>query len=146
MIAALTLSPLRKKPRLFFALHKNQSINHQRVAWFLGQLLRHLRKRPLIVIWDNGRMHRGPAIRSLLKRTRRIVIKPLPPYAPDCDPVELLWSTLKTHRLANYVPKTLAALYGAARRHLKDIAMNPELLSNFLNACKFRQSRKTFVG
>ena len=79
MIAALTLSPLRRKTRLFFALHKNASINHQRVAWFLGQLLGHLRRRRLIVIWDNGRMHRGPAIRSLLKRTHRLQIKPIPP-------------------------------------------------------------------
>jgi len=144
-IAALTCSPVHKKLRLFFALHKDVSINHQRVAWFLGQLLRHLRGGKLLVIWDNGRMHRGQAIRRLLTRTGRLRLFPLPPYAPECDPVEPLWSTLKAHRLANYAPHTLEELHAAAHRHLHAIAGQPDLLAGFFNASKLRRPRRTLV-
>ena len=145
MIAALTCSPVRKRLRMFFALHKNLAINHQRVAWFLGQLLRHLRRGRLLVIWDNGRMHRGPAIRALLKRTSRVRLCPLPPYAPECDPVEPMWSTLKTHRMANQVPRSLEALYATARRQLADIAAHPTLLAGFFRASKLGCPRRTLA-
>jgi transposase len=144
-IAAPTCSPVHKKLRLFFALHKNQAINHQRVAWFLRQLLRHLRGGKLLVIWDNGRMHRGPEIRRLLTRTRRLRLFALPPYAPECDPVEPLWRTLKTHRLAIYVPHTLEDLYAAAHMHLEEMAGNPALLAGFFNASKLRRPRRALA-
>lgn len=145
MIAALTCSPRRKRLGMYFCLHPNEAINHQRVARFLGTLLRHLRRGRLLVIWDNGRMHRGPALRTLLHRTDRIRLYALPPYAPDCDPVEPLWSTLKSHRLANHVPKTLDDLYAAAHCHLADIAARPDLLAGFFRASKLGCPRRSFA-
>lgn len=135
MIGALTCSPVRRHLRLFFALHKNLSLNTQRVAWFLSELLKHIEGR-LLVIWDNGRMHRGKAIEDLLKRSGRIEIHRLPPYAPDCDPAEFLWSTLKVHRLANYAPTAVDQLYRTARMHLKRLAREPDILASCFKASR----------
>jgi transposase len=43
----------------------------------------------------------------------------LPPYAPDCNPVEYLWAWLKHHALANFCPATLRDLKIVARNKLK---------------------------
>jgi transposase len=148
MIAALTCSPVRRRLRLFFALHKNLSFNSQRVRWFLGQLLRHIEGR-LFVIWDNGMMHRGPVIRQFLTRTRRVELFALPPYAPDCDPVEPLWSTLKAHRMANYIPSSVHALYRTARMHLSQLASDQHALASCFKASRLglpRLPHKTLTG
>lgn len=129
LIAALTCSPVSGRLRLYFAMHKNQSINHERVTEFLRGLLKHIRGK-LLVIWDNGQMHRGPALRKLLAKSRRIRLFPLPPYAPECDPVEPVWGTLKYHRMANYAPEDVDGLYRRARRHLVAMSRDPLLLAN----------------
>lgn len=73
------------------------------MAEFLRELLRHLRGK-VIVIWDNGSMHKGEAIRGVLRDFPRLSLERLPPYAPDLNPVEWLWSYLKYGEMANFAP------------------------------------------
>ena len=129
MIGALTCSPVQKRLRFYFALHMNQSFNHERVAVFLLQLLKHLPGK-LLVIWDNGQMHKGEAIRQLLRASKRLKLFPLPPYAPECDPLEFLWGTLKAHRMANDAPESVKVLHRHAREHLRAMSRDPTLLAN----------------
>jgi len=70
-IAALTVSPRAKRLGLYFATDPERYYNAQGVAGFLRQLLRHLRSK-VIVVWDNGPNHKGPAIRELLRRRQQI--------------------------------------------------------------------------
>jgi hypothetical protein len=51
------------------------------VAVFVRDLLRHLRG-PVIVVWDNGAMHRGEPIRQPRADFSLLSIEYLPPYAP----------------------------------------------------------------
>jgi len=44
-------------------------------------------------------------IRHFLQRNRRLWLEPLPPWAPELNPVEDVWSWLKYGELANYVPE-----------------------------------------
>lgn len=129
MIGALTCSPARKHLRLYFALHMNQSFNHERVAVFLRELLKHLPGK-LLVIWDNGQMHKGEAVRQLLRASKRVEVYPLPPYAPECDPLEFIWGTLKAHRMANDAPESVEVLHRHARKHLEAMSRDPTLLAN----------------
>ena len=148
MIAALTCSPHRRRLGLLFALHKDLSFDGQRVSWFLSQVLRHI-KGKLFVVWDNGQMHRGKAIQRLLRRSGRIELFALPPYAPDCDPVEAIWCNLKVHRMANYVPPTLDHLYRTAQRHLKSMAADPQILASCFKASRLglpEPQPKTLTG
>ena len=55
------------------------------VRQFLGHLLKHLRG-PVIVIWDNAKIHKGESIRELLRRHRRLYLEALPPYTPELNP------------------------------------------------------------
>jgi transposase len=47
-----------------------------------------------LVIWDNHRIHQVEGLKEKIA-ARGAVLKPLPRYSPDLNPIELLWSKLK---------------------------------------------------
>jgi hypothetical protein len=60
------------------------------------------------LLWDGLPAHRSHAMRAWLGRQRSwLVVEPLPAYAPDLNPVEPLWSSLKGVELANLAADTL---------------------------------------
>jgi transposase len=101
-ISALTVSPQRQHLGLYFRCLPEANFDNVEVADFLRHLLRHLRGL-VIVIWDNGRHHKGEAIRTLLRRCQRLRLEPLPPYAPELNPDEGVWNQTRT-TLANGRP------------------------------------------
>jgi transposase len=127
VIAALTVSPLRRRCGLYFYADPERYIDAPSAAEFLRGLLRHLRG-AVVVLWDRGSNHRGPAVRGLLARFGRLSVEELPAYSPELNPVEQVWSWLKYGRLANYVPRTLGHLEDAAVGHLTEAQGDPALL------------------
>lgn len=130
-IAGLAMSPRRFHLRLLFRTYPRETINNVKVADFLRSVLRQVRG-PLIVIWDNGNMHRGDPIRELLSRTDRLHLERLPPYAPDCNPAEFLWRHAKYEKMANFFPNDVDEIDREATRHFK-------------NAAKCQKTMRTFV-
>ncbi len=67
--------------------------------------LQQLRRRydgPLIVIWDNGPAHHGPAIREFLTTPDlRLRLIALPAYSPDFNPDEGIWDWVREEATAN---------------------------------------------
>src|SRR5262249_30342993 len=62
----------------------------------------------VIVVWDGGSNHKGPLIRAFVERNKRLWLERFPPYAPELNPVEVVWGWLKYSQLANFVPDDLA--------------------------------------
>jgi transposase len=94
-------------------------IRSAQIVEFLKALRRQL-KRKLLIIWDGLRAHRSFMVRDYLDSTQgALQVAFLPPYAPDCNPVEYLWAWLKRHALANFCPATLGELKLTARSKLK---------------------------
>ena len=129
-IAALTLSPKSLRRNLSFQTLVDGTFDSARVAAFLRDLLKHLRGK-VIVVWDNGPMHKGPAVRQLLKQFPRLSLEWLPPYAPDLNPVEALWSHLKYGHCANLIPRDLAHLDDEATDFLVHTKVDPPLLQAY---------------
>ena len=117
VIAALSLSPVARRLGLYFQTDPKDYFNTARVVEFLRELLRHLRGR-VIVVWDGGSNHKGPALRQFLARHPRLSVERLPAYAPELNPVEAVWGWLKYSRLANYVPADVQGLEDAAQDEL----------------------------
>ena len=69
-----------------------------------------------IIIWDNLPCHHMKVVSELVA-SRGATIRPLPPYSPDLNPIELLWSKLKAI-IRKLAPKTTRAFNRAL-----DIAM-----------------------
>ena len=101
-LAALTVSPKRQHlgRYLCFQPHNFQAVD---VAAFLRTLLRHLRG-PVILLWDRGSMHRGPAIDAVRQAHPRLHVEEFPAYAPELHPTEQVWNDFKGHT-ANSLPR-----------------------------------------
>jgi transposase len=102
VISALTVSPQRHRLGLYFRCLADANFDNAQVAVFLRHLLKHLRGF-VIVVWDNGRCHKGDDMRAFLRRCKRIRIEALPPYAPELNPDEGVWNQTRT-TLANGRP------------------------------------------
>lgn len=54
----------------------------------------------IAIIWDNASFHKSKEIRTALSkdnRLERVHLIPMPPYAPDHNPIEHVWNTTKQH-------------------------------------------------
>lgn len=127
VIGAVTVSPAAQHLGFYFATAVNGYFGPDRVVAFLRDLLRHLRGK-VVVIWDGGGNHKGPAIRKFLRRNKRLRLERLPAYAPDLNPVEAVWSWLKWGRLANFVPDDLDDLDDWVIEYLVALKHDPRLL------------------
>jgi transposase len=145
LLAALTLSPRRGRPGLYFSSLLDGGFEQGAVAWFLRQLLRHLRGR-VIVLWDRGPVHRGPDIREVLSRHPRLELEELPPYAPELNPVEQAWKHLKWDKLCNLAPRDSTELEQAAFEVLHAIRYERERLRSFWEASDLPMPRWAFAA
>ena len=127
VIGAVSVSPATRRGGLYFATLPDGFFTAEAVVAFLRDLLRHLRGK-VVVLWDGGGNHKGPLIRAFLARNRRLTLERLPPYAPDLNPVEVVWSWLKYGQLANYVPDGVADLDDEIIDRLIVLKCDPDLL------------------
>jgi transposase len=137
-IGALVVSPRRRQLTLALALFPRINIRGPQVLRFLRHLARHVRG-PVILLWDRGRSHQHHLVRAWLAAHRRFHIVCFPPYAPELNPVELLWSYLKYGRLANLAPDTVEEIHRHVGRERRRLARRPRLLRSF-----FRHSALPF--
>ena len=72
-----------------------------------------------IVIMDNLRPHKSTGIREAIEAAGALVLY-LPPYSPDYNPIENLWSKLKQF-LRSAAPRTFAAICAAMAAGLETI-------------------------
>jgi len=128
-IAAISVAPTRRRIGLYFRTNSKTYVDAAGVVSFLRDLLRHLRGK-VIVIWDGGSNHKGPLVRDLLSRFPRLHMERLPAYAPDLNPVEMLWSHLKYGLMANFVPHHVEHLDEVVQENLAKVAKNPELIKS----------------
>jgi len=128
--AALSISPERGHIRLQYQMLVNAYFNAERYAAFLREVL-HDTRGPLVLIHDNGNMHRGEPIREVCREFPRLHLHNLPPYAPELNPVEHLWNWCKDKQLVNFAPHDVAQLRGGAKLCLDDVQHDQDRLRSF---------------
>ena len=133
VIGAVTLSPVTRRLGFYFATEPDGYCTTEKVVGFLRDLLRHLRGK-VVVIWDGGPNHKGPAMREFLRANRRLRLERLPAYSPHLNPVEAVWSWLKYGQLANFVPAGLIDLDDRILDRLIELRLDPKLLRQLWDA------------
>ena len=99
----------------------------------LGELRRFLGGEKATLLWDGLPAHRSKAMRAWLATQRSwLVVEQLPAYAPDLNPVEGLWSSLKAVELANLISTSLAEVIDQAHRGIDRVRRTPHLAYSFL--------------
>lgn len=140
IIAALTMSTRRRRTGLYFSLRANENVTTAWLVPFLRALTRHLRG-CFIVIWDRLPGHRAAVVTDYLHRRHRPVAL-LPAYAPELNPVEILWAYLKSNPLANFPAADAPQLARVATRHVQRLRRRPALLRSFFEATPLFFSRR----
>ncbi len=60
-------------------------------------------------------------------------VEPLPGYAHDLNPMEMVWGNVKARELANLCPDTIDEAHVAADAGLRRVGSDYQLCSNFLD-------------
>jgi transposase len=102
---------------------------------YLKQLKRHLAGRKLLLIWDGLPAHRARLVTRYVQTQQKwLKLARLPGYAPELNPIEYLWSAMKTRDISGLPVQGLAKLKQAIRRSRRRINSDQKLLAGFLRA------------
>ncbi len=137
-LGALVVSPYRQRLALALALHPKANIRGPQVLDFLRALNRHYRD-AFVLLWDRGRPHRHRAVRAWLEAHPRWHVAWLPPYAPELNPAEQVWTYLKYGRLANFAPDNVSEIHREVRHEARRLGRRQPLLRSL-----FRHSALPF--
>ena len=75
----------------FFQRTKSGAIRSKDVIRFFQHLLRHIQGE-VVVVLDNAGNHRAKATQAFVQLHERLSLVFLPPYAPELNPIELVWA------------------------------------------------------
>jgi len=135
-ISALSVSPHRRRLRLFFRMYPH-NICHEEFQAFAVEVMRHF-SRGVIWVLDRWSVHRAAASRLQKRFPHRFQVEWLPPYAPELNPVEQVWTRTKYGRLANYIPEDLSELRRSAHAALRQLGKQQVSLKSCFTHAKLR--------
>jgi transposase len=131
VIGALAVAPDLSRVRTFLS-PKPGSVDGPTVIAFLRSLHRHVHA-PVLLAWDRLPAHVSRLTRGWIATQRHwLEVEWLPPYAPELNPVEYLWSHLDATHLANFAPDDLAELEAQVRRGVRQARRANDLAFAFL--------------
>nr|WP_221284512.1 IS630 family transposase [Deinococcus humi] len=93
----------------FFQHTTSGAISSGDVIGFFRHLLRHVQGE-LVVVLDNAGIHRAKATQAFVELHERLSLVFLPPYAPELNPIELVWAYVKRNVLGNFCARSVAML------------------------------------
>ena len=86
---------------------------------------------PIVLAWDGLSAHKSPPIRAAVTARPWLRVYQLPAYAPELNPVEKVWSTMK-RSLANHCVQTATDLAAAVKNRLKRMQYRHGLIDGYL--------------
>jgi transposase len=128
------MSALSGQGRLLFRLFKERIASGQ-VIDFLGQMLKHHRRRHLVVVMDQAPPHVSKKTKAYIDSQARLHVFHLPKYSPDWNPDEKVWNHLKHQELKGHQAKTKEELHDLTQRKLESMSKNPSLLRGLFFRC-----------
>ncbi|MFF6794493.1 transposase [Streptomyces filamentosus] len=87
---------------------------------------------PIVVVWDNLNVHKAADLREWAASRDWLTIHYLPPYAPDLNPVEGIWSLLRRGWLSNVAFSAPEHRVQRIRRGLRHIQYHSDLINDCL--------------
>ena len=116
---------------LYYQTYPDMYVDNILYARFLRDLLWHVRG-PLVLLHDGGAMHKGDPVRDVQDCFPRLHVHRFPPYAPEYNPPEYLWTDIKYHRLGNFVPTDIRQIERAACVEMESARNDQQRLRSYL--------------
>ena len=135
-LAALIATRPGQRPRLIYRTHrarradKRKGFTETDYARLLDAAHQQLGG-PVVLVWDGLNTHTSRAMRELIAARDWLTVFRLPPYAPELNPVEPVWSNLK-RSLANLAKHNIDQLTALVKTRLRRMQYRPGLLDGFL--------------
>lgn len=110
--ATTVLSSIRLDSTTIFTIYQGGTTAARFREYIENQLVPSLKKEDLVVM-DNMRSHHAKAVKQLLDSSK-VTYLYLPPYSPDLNPIEKMWSKLKAFlrkekiRMASELPSAIS--------------------------------------
>lgn len=130
-ISAITVSPKQRRLGLYFRFHAI-NITGVEIIRFLRHLLRQV-PGPIVLLWDGNPIHRRVIVKEFLRCHRRLHVHWFPPYAPEINPDEFVWTKAK-HALSNGAPKDITDLGSQLRSSVHRVQNSQRLLWSCIHA------------
>ena len=100
---------------------------------FLNDLKREFRGRRVVLVWDGLPSHKSGLMQAYVRAQRAwLTVERLPGYAPDLNPVELVWGNVKGSELANLCADNLDEVEHELCAGLRRVGRSPTLAFAFL--------------
>ncbi|GGP00182.1 hypothetical protein GCM10012280_68370 [Wenjunlia tyrosinilytica] len=87
---------------------------------------------PIVLVWDNLNTHLTAGMRRYIAERDWLTVYRLPPYTPDLNPVEGIWSVLRRTTTANRAFADPQDLITAVRRGLRQLQYRHDVLDGCL--------------
>lgn len=129
---ALVYEPDGSDAHLVFQLRPG-AYNEETLIDFLSDVHQLEDQRSVLLIWDGLPSHRSHRMLEWVAGQRDwLRIEPLPGYAPDLNPTEQVWGSLKSTELANLCADTIGEVADIADDGLQRIGSDAPLCLAFL--------------
>lgn len=136
VLSALTVSPKSRRVGLLFDVWPCNVDTDAVLAMLRG--LRRRYPKGYILVLDRWVVHRS-AVRRLLERgDGRVEVHWLPSYAPELNPVELVWQRSKYVDLANFAPDHTEHLRKELEDSLVKTSRQQQILRSFFDHAKLK--------
>jgi hypothetical protein len=130
--SALVYEPDGSDARLAFELRPG-AYNTETLIEFLTFLHELEADRSVLLLWDGLPAHRSRCMLDWVASQRDwLSTEPLPGYAPDLNPTELVWGNVKSGELANLCADTIGEVADMAEGGLDRISSDAALCFAFL--------------
>jgi transposase len=126
--AYAAVSPLDARMDSLILPHVNTAC----MQLFLNEVAERYPNDRIVMILDGAGWHRG----GELTEPANMRLLPLPPYAPECNPVEHVWDELREKHFHNRVFDSLDALEDQLEHGLRDLEQHPDtVLARIATIC-----------
>ncbi len=85
---------------------------------------------PIVLVWDGLNAHKSARMRALVAARPWLRVYQLPSYAPELNPVEKVWSSMK-RSLANLPARSATTLAAAVKNRLKKMQYRQGLIDAY---------------
>jgi transposase len=80
---------------------------------------------PVVIVWDGAPCHRAKIVQAAAAKLG-FILKPLPGYSPDLNPIEGLWKWMREEVTQHHAYPTIRDLFDACKAFIDRINQNPE--------------------
>jgi transposase len=118
----------------FWAASYTSKLNAEAFVAFLQNFIKSQRGKVFLVV-DGHPAHKAKIVKAYLERLQgRLELHFLPPYAPDLNPDEFVWSYMKNNGVSKKPLKQNESLSDRVEDDLNKIKLNPSLVRSFFCA------------